>query len=67
MTYTKAKAWAAAIGATCTAVVVFVGVLMPALGDGHVDGGELTTLVTAAVTLVGTVFAVWRVRNKPVK
>lgn len=66
MRYTKGKAWAAAIGSVCTAVVVFIGVLMPALDDGRIDGGEVTTLATAAVTLVGTVYAVWRVRNKPV-
>jgi hypothetical protein len=37
-----------------------------ALADDAVDLTEYGTLATAAATLVATVWAVWRVPNKPV-
>lgn len=61
----KAKMWAAAIGSTLTAILVFLGVLSPALDDNQLTVGEVTPLVAAVVTLASTVYAVWRVRNKP--
>lgn len=64
MVFTKAKTIAASIGATCTAIVVFVGVLLPDLSDNKIDGGEATALVLAFISLVGTVYAVWRTPNK---
>lgn len=65
MNWTKAKMWAAAIGSTCTAIVVALGPLQGALADGHIDTGEAAGLIGVAVTLVGTVYAVWRTPNKP--
>ncbi len=62
---TAAKAKVAAVGATLTAALVFIGVLTPALDDGTLSIGEATPLVGALVTLVSTVYGVWRVRNKP--
>lgn len=67
MTWTKAKMWAAAIGGTCTAIVVALGPLQGALADGHIDTGEAAGLIGVAVTLVGTVYAVWRTPNTLVK
>jgi hypothetical protein len=37
-----------------------------ALNDGKIQGGEIATLITTAVTLAGTVYAVWKTPNKPV-
>jgi len=66
MVFTKAKAWVAGIGSTLTAIVVAIGVLSGALQDNKIDGGEIATLISTAVTLVGTVYSVWRVPNKVV-
>jgi fatty acid/phospholipid biosynthesis enzyme len=62
--YSKAKTVAAAIGSTLTALSVALTVVQLALGDGNIDAGEVGTLASAAVTLVGTVYAVWRTENK---
>jgi fatty acid/phospholipid biosynthesis enzyme len=62
--YSKAKTVAAAIGGTLTALSVALTVVQLALGDGNIDAGEVGTLASAAVTLVGTVYAVWRTENK---
>lgn len=61
---TKAKTYAAAVGATLTALAVALPVVNDALSDDRVDGGEIATLITAAITLAGTVYAVWRVPNR---
>lgn len=66
MKVTAAKAWAAVIGGTLTAILLFLGVLNPALDDGQISAGEITPLVAGLVTLASTVYAVWKVRNKPV-
>lgn len=63
---TAAKAWAATIGGILTAILLFIGVLTPALDDGQLSAGEVTPLVAGVVTLISTVYAVWRVRNRPV-
>lgn len=63
---TNAKAIAAGVGATLTALITALGPLQTALDDGHIDVGEGTTLAGVAVTLVVTVYAVWRTPNKPV-
>lgn len=60
-----AKAWAAALGGTLAALTTFWAVLGPALDDGNLDAGEVGPLATAVVVLLGTVYAVWRVRNTP--
>lgn len=64
--FTKAKAIAAGIGSTCTAIIVFITLVGPMLADDKIDAGEAGGLVAAFISLVGTVYAVWRVRNKPV-
>lgn len=45
------------------AVVVFGTVVVGVTSDGHLDGGELATLLTAGVTLVATVIGVIKKRN----
>lgn len=64
VTFSKAKTVAAAIGTTLTALSVALTVAQDALGDGTVSTGEVATLITTAVTLVGTVYAVWKTENK---
>lgn len=67
MKVTALKAKVAAVGATLTALLVALGPLQDALADGKLDLGEATTLGGVVVTLVGTVYAVWRAPNKPVQ
>jgi len=64
VTFSKAKAVAAGVGSTLTALMVALTAVQLVLGDGKVDVGEYTTLFGTAVTLVGTVYAVWKVENK---
>lgn len=47
------------------AVVAFGTIVVSATSDGHLDGGELTTLLTAGVTLVVTVIGVIKKQNIP--
>lgn len=65
MKFTALKAKVAAVGATLTALLVALGPLQDALADGKLDLREATTLGGVVVTLVGTVYAVWRAPNKP--
>ncbi len=60
-----AKAWAAAIGSTCVAITTAMATVQIVLDDGALDAGEYGSLATAAVVLVGTVYAVWRTPNRP--
>lgn len=60
---TAGKAVAAAIGATLTALTTALAAVQVALDDGALDAAEYGTLTTAAVVLVGTVYAVWRTPN----
>lgn len=62
--FSKAKAVAAGIGSTLTAIMVALTVVQTVLDDGKLEVGEYTTLFGAAVTLVGTVYAVWKTENK---
>ena len=62
--YSKAKTVAAAVGSTLTAVMVTLTVVQTVLDDGKLDVGEYSTLFGAGVTLIGTVYAVWRTENK---
>jgi hypothetical protein len=62
--FSKAKTVVAAIGATCTAILVALAVVQTVLADGKLDITEYSTLIGAAVTLVGTVYGVWRTENK---
>ena len=65
MKTTAAKAWVAGIGATLTALLVAIGPLQTALADDTLDLGEATNLAGVLVTLIGTVYGVWRTENKP--
>lgn len=63
-----AKAWVAAIGGTLTAATTALAAVSLALADDAIDVAEVGALATAAATLVGTVYGVWRVENeKPIK
>jgi fatty acid/phospholipid biosynthesis enzyme len=65
--YSKAKTVAAAVGSTLTALSVALTVVQQALGDGTVSAGEVTSLIATGITLVGTVYAVWKTENKVLK
>lgn len=57
---TKAKAVAAAIGTFCTVVV-------SVFADNVLDVSEIGSLIAGAVTAAGTIYAVFKVPNKPVQ
>lgn len=61
---TKAKMWAAAIGGTLTALTTALASVTVALNDDAISTAEVGSLTVAAVTLVSTVYAVWKVENK---
>lgn len=63
MNMTKAKMWAAAAGSTLTALATAVATAQAVLDDGALDLGEYSLIATAVVTLVATVYAVWRTPN----
>lgn len=67
MKFSLGKLKVAAVGATLTALMTAWSVAAVALNDGKIQGGEVSTLVTAALALAGTVYGVWRVPNTPVK
>lgn len=58
-----AKAVVAGIGSTLTALMVMWATVSVAAQDDAFDMGEIGTLTTAAITMVLTVWAVWRVPN----
>lgn len=62
--FTAAKAWVAGIGATLTAVTTALATVQLVLADDAINLPEISTLTTAAVSLLATVYAVWRVPNK---
>lgn len=64
--FTKAKTYAAAIGGTLTALVTALATAQAVLDDGALDAAEYGLIATAAATLIGTVYAVWRTPNRPV-
>ena len=64
MKFTAHKAWMAAVGTTLNAFTVFWASASLVLSDDAVDLNEYGSLATAVATLVGTVYAVWRVENK---
>lgn len=66
MNFTKAKMWAAAVGATLTALMTALATAQVALDDGALDLGDVGLITTAVVTLGSTVYAVWKMENKPV-
>jgi hypothetical protein len=62
----KTKAVIAGVGSTLTALMTALATATVVLEDDAVDLSEITTITAAAVTLVATVYAVWRVPNTPV-
>lgn len=63
---TSAKAVAAGIGLTLTSLTTALATVQLVLSDDAVDFAEYGTLTTAAVTLVASIYAVWRTPNKVV-
>lgn len=63
---TATKTIVAMIGTSLTAVTTALATVELVLSDDKVDLTEYGTLATAVVSLVGTVYAVWRVPNKVV-
>lgn len=63
---TAAKAYVAAAGATLTALMAAVATATVVLDDDKVDFAEIGSIATAVVTLAGTIYGVWAVRNRPV-
>jgi len=59
-----AKAVVAGIGGTLTALMVMWATVSVAAQDDVFDAGEIGTIISAAVTLVMTIYAVWRVPNE---
>lgn len=59
----NAKAWVAAVGSTLTAASTAWATVTVAVSDDTVDVNEIGSLVALALSLVGTVFGVWRTKN----
>lgn len=57
---TKAKAIAAAVGTLCTVVTAV-------FADNVLDTSEVGSLIAGAVTAAATIYAVFKVPNKPVQ
>lgn len=62
MNVSKGKMWSATLGGCATFLVLVGGFL----ADGRLDGQEMATGAGALVTLVSTVYAVWRKPNVPI-
>lgn len=56
---------AKSVAATVTSLAGVLALFLTAVGDGSVSWAEGGTLLTAVLTAVATVGAVWRVENKP--
>jgi hypothetical protein len=65
MYLTKAKMYAAAIGSTATAVLTACATAATVLDDDRVDFTEYGSIAAAAAAFCATVYAVWKVENKP--
>lgn len=63
---TPAKAIAAAIGTTLTALTTALATVQLVLADDAVDLAEVSTLAAAVVAAGATIYAVWRTPNKVV-
>lgn len=61
--FSKAKMWAAAAGATATAVLTAAATAAAVLDDDRVDFTEYGTIAAAVAALAATVWGVWRVPN----
>lgn len=64
---TAAKAYVAAVGVTLNALTTALAVVSVAVGDDAIDVSEVGAIVTALLTMVGTVWSVWRTPNEPVQ
>jgi len=58
---TAVKALAATVGALAT----FVGILVTVTSDGVISAADIGTMSAGGTTLVGTVIAVYSLKNKP--
>lgn len=61
------KAIVAAVGSTLTALMTALATVTLVLDDDAVDLNEVSSLATAALSLVMTIYAVWKVPNRPVE
>lgn len=66
MKFTSAKTIAAAIGTTATAIASAAAAVRVALSDGSLDGGDISTIVTAVIVAGASIYSVWRTPNKVV-
>lgn len=64
---TTAKAYVAALGVTLNAITTALAVVSVAVGDDAIDVTEVGSIATAFLTLIGTVWAVWRTPNEAVR
>lgn len=62
---TAAKAWVSAIGTTLSALTTALTAVAIAVGDDAIDANEIGGLVVSTITLVSTVYGVWKVKNQP--
>jgi hypothetical protein len=60
------KAVVAAIGGTCTALLAWTSAVAVYAEDDRIDLGEVAPIVGLTISLVGTVYGVWKITNKPV-
>lgn len=60
-----AKAVVAAVGNSLAALQIFLGVVTVATSDSAIDVVDVAPLITGAVTLGATVYAVWKTVNEP--
>jgi hypothetical protein len=67
MPTTSHKAWIAALGTTLTSITTALATVQLVLDDDAIDLAEYSTLATAGITLVATIYAVWRTPNRPVE
>ncbi len=61
----SAKAIAAAVGTTATAITTWVAAFTVVASDDAIDLAEVGAITTATLTMAATVYGVWRVVNRP--
>ncbi len=60
-----AKAWLAAIGGTSTALLARCSAVGVYAEDDTIDLGQMAPTVGLTISLVGTVYGVWKITNHP--
>ncbi len=60
------KALVAALGATLTALMAWLSAVAVYAEDDRIDLGEVAPILGLTLSLIGTVYGVWKVTNKPV-